>query len=118
AARLGAGVRARQQSRPALGAAPDDIADAADPRLQPRLLHAAGEPAPAFDVLRRQVRAMHAGLVAAELGDAAQVAEQALTVDLGHGVGPREGEASRLARKERAKCVPPWLACEEDRRPP
>ena len=89
AARLGVGVRAHQQARPALGAAADDVADAVDHRLQPRLLHAAGEPVPALDVLRRQVRAMHAGLVAAEIGDAAQVGQKSFAIDAGHGARPQ-----------------------------
>jgi hypothetical protein len=93
AARLGVGVRAHQQPRSAPGAAANHVADAIDHRLEPRLLHAAGEPASAFDVLRRQMRAMHAGLVAAEFGDAPQVAQESFAVDAGHMKDPSLGSA-------------------------
>ncbi|HTB36254.1 MAG TPA: hypothetical protein VK777_04205, partial [Reyranella sp.] len=43
--------------------------DAVDHRLEACFPHAAGQPVPALDVLRREVRAMHAGLIAAEVGD-------------------------------------------------
>jgi len=76
-------VRAHQQARSALGAAADDIADAVDHRLEPRFLHAARQPVPALDVLWREVRTVSAGLVAAEISDAAQVAQSSFAVDAG-----------------------------------
>ncbi len=71
AARLGVGVRAHQEPRAGLGTAADHVAHAVDHRLQPRLLHAPGEPTATLDILRREMRAMNAGLIAAEVGDAA-----------------------------------------------
>ncbi len=91
AAGLGIRVRADQHARARLRAAADHVADAVDLRLQPGLLHAVGQPVPALDVLRRQVGAMHAGLVAAEVGDAPQVGQESLAIDARHGNLSRDG---------------------------
>src|SRR5690242_12675016 len=84
ATRLGVGMRAEQDARAGLGTLAQHRANAVDHRLEPRLLHATGQPVPALDVLRRQVRAVHASLVAAEIGDAPQVREESFAVDPRH----------------------------------
>ena len=117
AARLGVGVRADQDARPRLGAAAEHRADAVDHGLQACLLHAAGQPVPALDVLLRQVRAMHAGLVAAEVGDAPQVGQKSFAVDLGHGPQPRRAATQAAMERSRSSSWRRPTSCTPSGRP-
>jgi hypothetical protein len=77
-------MRAGQQARPAGAAVADHGADAVDARVQPGLLEPVAEPMTRLDVLRREGRAVHAGLVGAEGRQRAQVAKDAVGVDGRH----------------------------------
>src|SRR5205814_6593511 len=63
----------------------DDIADAVDLRIEPRLRHAVGQPLARRDVVGRQGRTVDASLVGADLAQFVQVAENAVGIDGRHG---------------------------------
>jgi hypothetical protein len=65
----------------------EHVADSVDRRFKPRVRETSDEPAARLDVLRRKRRPVHAALVSAELGEAAQVGEQSATIDLRHCAG-------------------------------
>src|SRR3984893_1860065 len=81
---LGLAVRADQQPPPGRAVAADHITDAVDHRIEPGLAQLVGEPMPRLDIDRRISRAVDAGLVAAELGEPPEVAEDARSVNRRH----------------------------------
>src|SRR4051794_372878 len=105
-------MRAGEHLTPRRAAEAEDAADAVDRGVEPGLGEAVGEPVPRLDVLAREGRAMHAGLVGAELRERAQVAEEAAGIDLRHAqaaflrAGFGAGAAARLSNMPRPS-VPP-----------
>ena len=81
---LGFGVRAKQELGPGRARAAEHVANSVDRRFEACVRETPGEPAARLDVLRRKRRSMHAALVSAELGQAAEVGEQSGAVDLRH----------------------------------
>ena len=62
----------------------EHVADAVDFRLEPGLAHAVRKPFPRRDVLIRQGRTMHAGLVGAEGRKGTKIGQDAFGIDAGH----------------------------------
>ena len=85
---LGFQMAAGEQLRPVAGRQADDIADAVDVGGQARLGQAAGQPVAGADVVGGEGRAVDAGLVFADLAQGVEVGEQAVGVDLRHGLVP------------------------------
>src|SRR6185436_14443741 len=69
-------------ARPALS---QNVADTVDRRFESRFGAALGKPCARGDILRREGRAMDAGLVAAEGTQLGKIAEQTVGLDGGHG---------------------------------
>ena len=77
-------MRAGEKMRTACAAVADHGADAVDARVQPGLVEPVAKPMARLDVLRREGRAMHAGLVSAEGRQRAEVAKDAVGIDGRH----------------------------------
>ena len=84
---LGFGVRTDQELRSGHARTAEHVADSVDRRFKPGLRETSGEPAARINVLRGKRRPVHAALVSAELGEAAQVRKQSAAVDLRHCAG-------------------------------
>src|SRR5215469_3218342 len=67
--------------RPIAARATEDVADAVDLGLQPRLGHTRGKPVSRFDIFGRIGWPVHAGFVGADLRQRAQIAKQAVGID-------------------------------------
>ena len=89
-------MRAGEKMRTACAAVADHGADAVDARVQPGLVEPVAKPMARLDVLRREGRAMHAGLVSAEGRQRAEVAKDAVGIDGRH-------HATRLSFRGGAK---------------
>ena len=81
-------MRARQHLLPVRTAPAENVGDAVDLRVKAGFAHPAGKPFARGNVLIRQRRAMHAGLVGAEGCERAQVGQNAFGIDPGHEAGP------------------------------
>jgi hypothetical protein len=94
--RLGLAVRADQQAAGRVGRAAKDIADAVDHRFEARLGELPGEPVARGDIGFGIGRAVDPGLVAAEFGEALQIGDDPVSIDLQHGLFPWEQTCQRI----------------------
>jgi hypothetical protein len=83
----------------------DHVGDAVDPGVEPRRLEPRRKPVARLDVLRRQGGAVNAGLVGAESGEFAQVAEDAVGIDGRHGCLPNTSAASLSQERKISRSV-------------
>ncbi len=77
-------MRAGQSLFAVRPAAAENVGDAVDFRFKPGLAHAVRKPFPRRDVLIRQRRPMHAGLVGAEGRQRTKIGQDAFGIDAGH----------------------------------
>ena len=99
-------MRAGEKMRTARAAVADHGADAVDARVQPGLFEPVAKPMARLDVLRREGRAMHAGLVSAEGRQRAEVAKDAVGIDgRHHALGCHSGGAKRRTRNPRGSAT-------------
>src|SRR5262245_8511942 len=84
-------MRSRERLATARPAFAENVGDAVDLGIEPRLAHPGREPLPRGDVRGREGGSVHAGLVRAEASEGAQVRQDALRVDVCHATGSDVG---------------------------
>ena len=91
-------VRSDEEPPRPVRVAADDIADAVDDRVETGRCELLGEPVARGDILLGIGRPVHAGLVAAKIGEPLQIREDPFTIGLRHSCAPLHEPVSDLIR--------------------